>query len=52
MTRAEAARILGQYDVSPMPEMYWTDGERIPASEVISAYDMAIEALLEKEAEQ
>ena len=45
MNRAEAARILGRYDVSPMPEMYWTEGRRIPAMDVISAYDMAIEAL-------
>ena len=44
MTTKEAAKILGQYDVSCI-QFYWTEGEPIPADQTMDALEMAIEAL-------
>ena len=44
MTRAEAARILGQYDVSFF-KFYETDGAEISDEATMTAFDTAIDAL-------
>ena len=44
MTREEAVRILGQYDVSAI-QFYETDGREIPWDKGHEALEMAIEAL-------
>lgn len=47
MTNEQAAKILGQYDVSNI-QFYWTDGEPIPIIECADAIDTAIDALRQK----
>lgn len=45
MTNSEAIRIINQYDCN----FYWTDGEKIPAEDLIEAFDLAVKALKEQE---
>lgn len=44
MTNEEAAKIIGQYDVSGF-NFFWTDGELIPHEQVMDAFESAITAL-------
>lgn len=48
MTNSEAARIIDQYDCN----FYWTDGEKIPAKDLIEAFDLAVKALEEQEPQE
>lgn len=41
MTNAEAIKIINQYDCN----FYWTDGEKIPASDLCDAFELAVKAL-------